>query len=420
MYHNVVADTLQSEIQEEARVSLAEQKHIGTALVVSSRSRQLQGTMKLGLHHHATEEGDDEVCCVCFCSESFDDNKIVFCEFCDTAVHQSCYGIKTIPEDGWFCDCCARSCTPECVVCRKKGGAFKVCVTANRNASDVVEPPQWVHVLCALWHPAISFDSLAIMREVDLSNAELFMEKTCFFCNQSGYLMLCGCGKGYHPMCAWEGGWDTEQTEVVPPEFEMSCRWRPLTQQRVHDVLRKFHDYMPPCTVTAKCCDCTRSVNQPRVISAKIKKRKRKSTGWSSMRRPKSKGLPPKTILPDQFLRACMLCHYDKHNENRATLSRSRLMSCSGGCGASVHEGCAKPMQDDGCRRAIDGGTWTCMLCMEDKSLGEVQCCYCPRRGGLFQRCNDGWVHTVCARLIVDVLPNHMAHNCCYCKQVCP
>ncbi len=67
-----------------------------------------------------------------------------------------------------------------------------------------------------------------------------------------------------------------------------------------------------------------------------------------------------------------MLCHYDKHNENRATLSRSRLMSCSGGCGASVHEGCANPMQDDGCRRAIDGGTWTCMLCMEDESLGEV------------------------------------------------
>jgi len=115
-----------------------------------------------------------------------------------------------------------------------------------------------------------------------------------------------------------------------------------------------------------------------------------------------------------------MLCHYDKHNENRATLSRSRLMSCSGGCGASVHEGCANPMQDDGCRRAIDGGTWTCMLCMEDKSLGEVQCWYCPRRGGLFQRCNAGWVHVVCARLNVDVLPNDMKNTCCYCKQVCP
>ncbi len=77
---------------------------------------------------------------------------------------------------------------------------------------------------------------------------------------------------------------DTEQTEVVPPEFEMSCRLRPLTQQRVHDFLSTFHDYIPPCTVTAKCCDCTGSDNQPRVLSRArdptivIKTRKRKST----------------------------------------------------------------------------------------------------------------------------------------------
>jgi hypothetical protein len=33
-------------------------------------------------------------------------NQIVYCERCDVAVHQACYGIAAVPEGDWLCDPC--------------------------------------------------------------------------------------------------------------------------------------------------------------------------------------------------------------------------------------------------------------------------------------------------------------------------
>lgn len=33
-------------------------------------------------------------------------NQIVFCERCDVAVHQHCYGIATVPDGEWLCEPC--------------------------------------------------------------------------------------------------------------------------------------------------------------------------------------------------------------------------------------------------------------------------------------------------------------------------
>ena len=47
----------------------------------------------------ASRSGEEEALCA-FCADgtSVDPNVIVFCERCDMAVHQLCYGIEQIPS----------------------------------------------------------------------------------------------------------------------------------------------------------------------------------------------------------------------------------------------------------------------------------------------------------------------------------
>jgi ribosomal protein L37AE/L43A len=44
---------------------------------------------------------EEIVCAVCGEGHSEDDNKIVFCDQCDLAVHQGCYGVDFIPDGKW-------------------------------------------------------------------------------------------------------------------------------------------------------------------------------------------------------------------------------------------------------------------------------------------------------------------------------
>lgn len=44
---------------------------------------------------------DPTVCDICLDGEVYENNEILFCDSCDVAVHQLCYGVKTIPEGAW-------------------------------------------------------------------------------------------------------------------------------------------------------------------------------------------------------------------------------------------------------------------------------------------------------------------------------
>lgn len=148
-----------------------------------------------------TQIEDDLPCCVCG-SEDYDDtNLIVFCDGCNVAIHQECQGLSEVPQGDWFCDRCLYlkkkkfSLDTEivCCQCQQTGGAMK------KTSDDT-----WVHIICALWIPELTFDST--YATVDISRENRKRSKLiCDSCGLAGGCIQCStksCMTAYHPTCA--------------------------------------------------------------------------------------------------------------------------------------------------------------------------------------------------------------------------
>ena len=86
---------------------------------------------------------DDALCAVCGGGDSDKDsgNEIVFCERCDVAVHQKCYGVPVNYTEDWTCDVCLtfgeNGKYLRCPFCDKRGGAMKP--TCTRSDTRLLE-----------------------------------------------------------------------------------------------------------------------------------------------------------------------------------------------------------------------------------------------------------------------------------------
>lgn len=153
----------------------------------------------------------EQRCAVCNVSECDNTNAIVFCDGCNIAVHQECYGIAFIPEGQWFCRrCMVGRGGVSCCFCPSKTGAFKQ-----------LDNGMWSHVTCALWIPEVYFANPIYMEPIEgiALVPKLRWKLVCYICRQrGGACVQCsnrGCFHAYHVTCARRAGLLMEMSRGV-------------------------------------------------------------------------------------------------------------------------------------------------------------------------------------------------------------
>lgn len=149
-------------------------------------------------------------CSVCSDDQGTEENPLVYCDGCEVAVHQACYGIVNVPSGSWFCRKCESgdgNLKIKCELCPSKEGALKRTETGD-----------WAHVVCALYIPEVRFGNNNTMEPIEIKHilAERYA-KSCYLCIKTGNLatvnygavMNChkpGCKQSFHVTCAQTAG----------------------------------------------------------------------------------------------------------------------------------------------------------------------------------------------------------------------
>lgn len=140
-----------------------------------------------------TVEEDDEVCAICSKPDSKPPNQILFCEGCDIAVHQKCYGVLRIPRGDWLCKDCTQ---------KSSAGVVAAAKASEPASAAVPDIPNFEQHLRSLQR--VLLDRCTGKRRIKLCGQDEAYEKTYQLVEQTvmageGNSMLIigarGCGK---------------------------------------------------------------------------------------------------------------------------------------------------------------------------------------------------------------------------------
>ncbi|XP_006813368.2 lysine-specific demethylase 4C [Saccoglossus kowalevskii] len=134
-------------------------------------------------------------------------SEILVCFTCSVAVHASCYGeFEILDREHWQCRRCARNAwEATCKLCCLRGGALKP--TTDNN---------WVHMVCSIAIPDVSFVNVSHREPVDISRIRpARLRLKCGYCYpivkqpHIGVCIQCSLGKcvsSFHVTCAYAAG----------------------------------------------------------------------------------------------------------------------------------------------------------------------------------------------------------------------
>uniref|UniRef100_A0A2S2QKR8 PHD finger protein n=1 Tax=Sipha flava TaxID=143950 RepID=A0A2S2QKR8_9HEMI len=169
------------------------------------------------------------ICSICLGDASDDVNELIDCDECGISVHEGCYGVhdtgsvsssvSSCSMEPWFCEACKAGIeNPTCELCPNFGGIFKE-----------TDCGKWVHLVCALYVPGISFGEVTSLSKVILfaNTSPRWGSKSCTLCKDMRFMctgVTIGCDAGmcrsnFHVTCAQREG---SLSEATSPETDQS------------------------------------------------------------------------------------------------------------------------------------------------------------------------------------------------------
>ncbi|EJD74461.1 PHD-finger family protein [Loa loa] len=176
------------------------------------------------------------ICTLCLNQRAVVRNdEVIQCDKCGVAVHENCYITENVGDsesDGsssstepWFCEACLYGLKepPYCELCPNRFGAFK--------KADI--GGGWVHLLCALYTPGITFGDVERLSAVSWQEQDykLFGKRACIACSdpllaRTGIAVPCDaalCKNHLHVTCAQRLGLLIDNTEKsIDPNLSTS------------------------------------------------------------------------------------------------------------------------------------------------------------------------------------------------------